>query len=44
VVPGFLFQMHVAHLRGEWVLWITAGAFELLVLAGLSFILWRGRR
>ena len=44
VVPGFLFQMHVSHLRGEWALWITSGAFELLGLAGLSFILRRDRR
>ena len=39
VVPGFLFQMHVTHLRTEWAFWITSGAFELLVLAGLSLVI-----
>jgi len=44
VVPGFLFQMKVMHLRGEGALWITSGAFELLALAGLSCFLRRGGR
>jgi len=44
MVPGFLFQMHVTQLRSEWAFWITSVAFELLGLAGLSFILRRARR
>ena len=44
VVPGFLFQMHVTHLRAAWAFWITSGVFELLVLAGLSFFIRRGGR
>jgi len=44
MVPGFLFQMHVTHLRGEWAFWITSGVIELLALGGLSAFIRRGGR
>ncbi len=44
VASGFLFQMHVTHLRTEWSFWITSAVFELLVLGGLSFFIRRGGR
>lgn len=44
IVPGFLFQMHVTHLRTEWAFWITSVVFGLLMLGGLSFFIRRGGR
>ena len=43
-MPGWLFLQRVTHLTTESSLWIAIVVIEILMLAGLSFMLRRGAR
>lgn len=42
LVPGCLFSHEIAHWETELSLWLTTGVIDILMLAGLSFVMRRG--